>query len=166
MHLVISQLHFSKDVSFKFRNITGAKLWGMTRREILDLFQVTTLQAKKLIRSMQENMHPGSITFDQSYAKGLRASGTKMKRATDMTVDEVQVGAREQSDVRIHGEVLDWHLWRVRIVCFCRNLCELFESTLSSRLLLSDSEAFCFLVQVPRRSSNQGCCFDLGSFAA
>lgn len=75
----------------------------MTRREILELFQVTTLQAKKLIRSMQENMNPGSITFDQSYARGLRASGTKMKRATDMTVDEVQVGARERSDACVRG---------------------------------------------------------------
>lgn len=55
---------------------------------------------------MQENMNPGSITFDQSYARGLRASGTKMKRATDMTVDEVQVGARERSDACVRGA--DW----------------------------------------------------------
>lgn len=82
-------LNFNPAIAIKFRGISGGHLCSLKLGEIVSRCHVTDVVAKKIVRSCKESVDPGMDTFLASYNRNVRATGGKMRRAADMTVDEV-----------------------------------------------------------------------------
>lgn len=82
-------LGFNPAIALKFRGITGAQLCRLKQSEIASRFHVTDVVAKKVARVCKEAVEPGVESFLSTYNRKLRAEGGRMRRAQDMTVEEV-----------------------------------------------------------------------------
>jgi len=82
-------LGFNPSIAMKFMGITGSKVCRMKVSEMVSRCRVSQVVAKKVARACKEAVDPGMDSFLTTYNKKLRAEGGKMRRAQDMTVDEV-----------------------------------------------------------------------------